>query len=500
MSDTPDKPDTPDVSEPPPEREAGAQIGVDSWVATEQGRRARGGPLGALARGWESTPDAAKLLVFLAAASTLPFWLNEGDLFTYGLFTLLYAILGLGLNVVVGWAGLLDLGYVAFYGIGAYGYALVSSPQYGIHWPAVVAIPAVMAATALLGLLLGFSARRLQGDYLAIVTLFFLQAFLAFTGTANPTIAGVGLTGGPNGIPNLDPLSFFGYRLTSTKQQYFFLLGVLAVVAAAFYLANLSRTGRGWRALRDDPLAAEVMSIPVDRLKQLAFVIGAATAGLCGAIFAAIEGAVVSTDFTVAVLITIYAVVILGGLGSIAGVILGAIVINVSAQFLAPQSDHPEIKRWLFYGTVLFLVVALVKPWYRAAVSLLGAVALGFCVHAIVAATAAPSWTAGAAADAGSGSTGKAIASWVLITQGHGNFDTYVYIALVVALIVVRSVSGWWRAVALIPTLYLIPVVWENVLAPNPATTALILFGAMLVVLMTTRPQGLLGTPRVEVM
>lgn len=492
MSEVPDTPALPEPDE--------ARIGVDSWVAESDRRRAqRRGPLGLVARGWESSPDSVKLLVFIAFASTLPFWLNEGDLFSFGLFTLIYATLGLGLNVVVGWAGLLDLGYVAFYGIGAYGYALVSSPQYGIHWPAEAAIPAVMAATALLGLLLGFSARRLQGDYLAIVTLFFLQAFLAFTGTANPTVAGVGLTGGPNGIPNVDPLKFFGYELNSTKQQYFFLLGVLAVVAAAFYLANLSRTGRAWRALRDDPLAAEAMSMPVDRLKQLAFVIGAATAGLCGAIFAAIEGAVVSTDFTVSVLITIYAVVILGGLGSIAGVILGAVVINVSSQFLAPQNDHPELKRWLFYGTVLLLVVLVVKPWYRAMVSLLGAVAFGFAVHAIVAAHAAPSWTSGVAVDAGSASTAKDIAGWVVIPVNHGNFDTLAYIAMVVALISVRNLSGWWRTVALIPTLYLTAVVWENLLAPNPAVTALILFGAMLVILMTSRPQGLLGKLRVEV-
>ena len=111
--------------------------------------------------------------------------------------------------------------------------------------------------------------------------------------------------------------------------------------------------------------------------------------------------------------------------------------------------------------------------------------------------TAAPSWTSGVATDAGSNA--KAIASWVVIPAGHGNFDTSVYIIWVVAVILIRSVSGWWRTVALIPTLYLTAVVWENLLAPNPAVTALILFGAMLVVLMTTRPQGLLGTPRVEV-
>jgi branched-chain amino acid transport system permease protein len=438
------------------------------------------------------------MLVFIAVASTLPFWMNEGDLFAYGLFTLLYAALALGLNVVVGFAGLLDLGYVAFYGIGAYGYALVSSDHYGIHWPTILALPAVMAGTAFVGLLLGLTTRRLVGDYLAIVTLFFLQAFLAFTNTANPTIAGVGLTGGSNGIANIDPLKFFGYELTSTKQQYFFLLIVVVLVATAFYFANRSRTGRAWRALREDPLAAEAMSIPVFRLRRLAFVIGAATAGLCGAIFAAIEQATVSTNFTISVLITIYAIVILGGMGTIAGPILGAIVINLSFQFLAPQNDHPDVKRWLFYGSII-LVVALMKPWYRGVIVIAGTVAFGFAVHAIVAAVASSSWTAGVPIEAGSHAAAEGISDWVVIPVGHGNFQTYAYIGLVIAILVTRSLSGWWRTVALVPTLYLTAVVWENVLAPQPAITAQILFGAMLVVLMTVRPQGLLGTARVEI-
>jgi len=486
--------ETPGIPEAPE-----ARIGVDTWVAEAEERRARaGGPLALLARGVEAMPPAVRMLVFLAVASTLPFWLNEGDLFSYGLFTLLYATLALGLNVVVGFAGLLDLGYVAFYGIGAYTYALLSSNHYGIHWPALATLPIAMAAAGLVGLALGFSARRLLGDYLAIVTLFFLQAFVAFSNTANPTVAGKGLTGGPNGIANLDPLKFFGYELTSTEQQYFFLLIVFALAATALFFANQSRTGRAWRALREDPLAAEAMSMPVNRLKILAFVIGAATAGLCGAIFAAIEQATVAGNFTVAVLITIYAIVILGGLGSIAGVVLGAIVINVSFQFLAPQSGHPEVKRWLFYGT-LVLLVALMKPWYRGAVVLLGTVAFGFAAHAFVAAIAPASWTSGTAVDAGSASTAKAIADWVIIPEGHSSFNTYAYIALVAAIVALRSLKGWWRTAGLIPTLYLTAVVWENVLAPNPAVTALILFGAMLIALMTVRPQGLLGTARVEI-
>ena len=116
--------------------------------------------------------------------------MNRGDLFAYGIFTLLYILLGLGLNLVVGFAGLLDLGYVAFFGFGAYFYAELSSPQYGIHWPATASIPVVVVGSALVGLLLGLPSRRLLGDYLAIVTLFFGQAFVVFVNNVGdfPTV------------------------------------------------------------------------------------------------------------------------------------------------------------------------------------------------------------------------------------------------------------------------------------------------------------------------
>jgi ABC-type branched-subunit amino acid transport system permease subunit len=486
----PPQPKVPDVPDRP-------RIGVDEWVAEAEERRdRRRGLTGAVEGGWQSTPPSAKLLVFIAFAATLPFWLNEGDLFSYGLYTLLYATLALGLNIVVGFAGLLDLGYVAFYGIGAYSYALLSSDHYGIHWPAEIVIPIIVVGTALVGLGLGMTSRRLLGDYLAIVTLFFGQAFIAFTNNANPTVAGKGLTGGPNGIANVDPLTFFGYELTTTKQYFFFLLIVFSLATAALYFLNESRTGRSWRALREDPLAAEVMSIPVNRLKLLAFAFGAGTAGLCGAIFGAIQTGVVSGNFDVSLLITLYAIVILGGLGSVAGAIVGTIVINVSFQFLAPSSNHPELKRWLFYG-VIVLFVAKIRPWSRAALVLVGTFLFGLAMHAIVHGIDA-SWTSGAPVDAGS--LAGAIRHWVVIPQSHGNtFATLTYIALVVSVVALTRVRGWWRALGLIPTLYLVTVVWENVLVDQPAVTRLILFGALLVALMNARPQGILGTARVEI-
>ena len=151
------------------------RIGVDQWVADVEGRREERSPL---RRAFEATPPAARVAVLLAAASALPFLLSAGNLFRYGLFTLLFALLALGLNVTVGFAGLLDLGYIAFYGFGAYGYAMLASDHFGVHWRTQWVIPVVVAATVLVGFLVGLPSRRLLGDYLAIVTLFFLQLFL----------------------------------------------------------------------------------------------------------------------------------------------------------------------------------------------------------------------------------------------------------------------------------------------------------------------------------
>ena len=490
-----DRPDTPAAPEPPAEPEPGPQVGVDSWVASHEGRTRRG-PLGGLARGWESTPDAVKLVAFVGIAASLPFWLltSEGDLFNFGLFTLLFVGFGLGLNVDVGWAGLLDLGYVAALGIGAYTYAILSSGYYGIHWPAEATLPIAMGVAMIPAAIMGFSARRLLGDYLAIVTLFFAEAFLVFANVANPTVFGKGLTGGANGIPQLDPLTFFGHAITSTKGLYFFLVGAVAVVAAALYLANQSRTGRAWRASREDPLAAEVMSMPVNRLKISAFIFSWAVAGLFGAIYAAILTATVSTNFSIGLLITIYAVIILGGLGSIAGVVIGAIIINCTFVFLEPQTDHPGFKRWLFYGTII-LLMALLKPWYKAVIVYVGTIASGFIAHAVVGEWAGSAWTSGKTVNGASW-----LSHWVVIPKvAHGNVDNILYIGLVTAIVLVASLKGWWRIIALGPTLYLTAVVWENVLSENPGVTALILFGAMLVGLMIRRPQGLLGQARVEI-
>jgi ABC-type branched-subunit amino acid transport system permease subunit len=485
----------PDLPARPDERDR-PQVGVDEWVARVEDRTQRAaGALGLLQRGVEAIPAPARLALFAVFAATLPLWMDRGDLFTYGIFTLLYILLGLGLNVVVGYAGLLDLGYVAFFGFGAYLYGLLSSEHYGIHWPAAASIPAVVVASALLGLVLGIPSRRLLGDYLAIVTLFFGQAFVVFANAANPTVAGTGLTGGPNGIVDIDPIDVFGYELTTRGQQFYLLLAVVVLVLAGLHFVSESRTGRAWRALREDPLAAEAMSIPVNRLKLMAFAFGAAIAGVTGCMFAAVLTAVSPGNFALPILITVYAVVILGGFGSLTGVVLGAIVINISFQFLAPENPQTNA-RVLFYVVALLLLALAVKPWWRFGVVAGAVLAFGFATQRIVE-LVAPSWAGGPAVEGGRLS--GVIEQWVLIPEGHGRFGGLAYVALVVGILVLTQLRERARAVALVPCIYLAAVVWENTFVEQPAVARWILFGSLLIALMTFRPQGLLGTQRVEI-
>jgi branched-chain amino acid transport system permease protein len=485
-------PDLPQPTEPVDR----PRVGVDEWVAEHEERLERHPGLAGLARRFvAAVPPPARLLLFAGVAATLPLWMNRGDLFVYGIFTMLYVLLGLGLNVIVGFAGLLDLGYVAFFGFGAYFYAEVSSDHYDIHWPATVSIPVAVVLAALLGLVLGIPSRRLLGDYLAIVTLFFGQAFVVFTLAANPVVDGKGLTGGPNGIPNIDPLQFFGYELTTRTQQFYLLLIAACVVLAGLYYLSESRTGRAWRALREDPLAAETMSIPVNRLKLLAFSFGAGIAALAGCIFAAVLTAVSPGNFGLPILITIYAIIILGGFGSLTGVVIGAIVINISFQFLAPENPQSNA-RLLYYGVILLMVLVWLRPWRKAAVVLGGALALGFALVPIVEAVA-PSWSGGPIIEGGR--LTRFIEHWVLIPEGHDRFGNVMYVALIVMILTLTVVRGWVRTLLLIPTIYLAAVVWENAFVEQPAVARWILFGSLLIALMSVRPQGLLGTPRVEI-
>jgi ABC-type branched-subunit amino acid transport system permease subunit len=345
-----------------------------------------------------------------------------------------------------------------------------------------------------LGLFLGSSSRRLLGDYLAIVTLFFGQAFVVFTNAADP----YGITNGSNGLANVDPLTFFGGDLTidTTRGYYWFLLGCVVVVLVVLYCLSESRTGRAWKASREDPLAAELMGMPVNRLKIMAFSLGAAIAGLAGSVFAAAQTGAFPQNFSTQVLILIYAVVILGGTGSLTGMIVGAIVIIASNQVLDSTSP-PNVARVLFYAALIAAVFfTMRRSWPKLIAAFAGTIAFGLVVHTIVDAV----WSRGTAGQVTSGGflTGV-IRNWVLLPSNPGRLAVYGYLLMIVCIIAVVQLKGWWRLVVLVPTLYLTAFVWENLLIQNPAVTRYVLFGALLIAVMTIRPQGLFGTAKVEI-
>ena len=483
----------------PPES---TRIGVDEWVASAAGRTSgHAGAFGLLRRLVDRVPDPARLAIFVTAAALVPVLTSDQYVLRVGFDTLIFALLAIGLNVVVGLAGLLDLGYVAFFGFGAYAYAILSSDHYGLHWPAEASVPVIVVATAIVGLLLGLSSWRLLGDYLAIVTLFFLQAFVVITTNGNDvSFLGFGgstdLTGGPNGIPGLDPFTIFGLEIDSERGYFYLALVAASIVTAILYLAVRSRTGRAWQAVREDPLAAQLMGMPVNRLKLLAFAFGAGIAGLTGSIQSALSAGVFPDNYDVPLLITVYAMLILGGVGSLSGAILGAIVVNVSLEVLRDANQA----RWLFLFAILITLVAKVRPWPKLVAVLGGLVGFGYAMHAIVAAT----WPAGTKGEpAGGDAIGRAIQSW-LIHPSHSALEigNYAFVILLLAVLGLTLVRGVWRTVALVPTIYLAAFVWENRLIATveaQAATRFLVLGALLIVLMAARPQGLLGSSRVEI-
>jgi branched-chain amino acid transport system permease protein len=479
------------VTEPLPPQPG---IGRDEWVSRKESLESPSSRLdGALRR----IPVPARFAVAMAAAALLPIVGTSDYIVRVGVNTIIYALLALGLNVVVGWAGLLDLGYVAFYGFGGYAYALLSSSQFDLHWPSLASVPLVVVASALLGILIGLPSRRLLGDYLAILTLFFAQAFVTLVSNANritpPGHEGaVDFTGGPNGIAGIDPLHVGSFAVTSVRGFFYLSLIVFILIAAALYSLNNSRTGRAWRSLREDPLAAQLMGMPVNWLKLAAFAFGAAVAGLTGTIFVALQVGVFPTNFDIALLITIYAMVILGGAGSMTGVVLGAIAINVVLEVLRT----PDAARWVFYIAVVLALVAWVRPGRVLAALFAGTVGVGIVVH-VVATHVAPAATHGQ--PPGAGVLSRLTDNWVVFLTEPTTVGNIAYGILLLAVAVLTQIHGRWRLVMLAPTLYLAAFVWENRLVENPSVARLIIVGALLVALMNVRPQGLLGTARIEI-
>lgn len=475
----------------------GPAVGRDEWVARHGSNlQRRSGLLGTIEARLAAVPWWAWLAVLAAIVVLLPVTTDSGYVRRVAFDTLLYMLLALGLNVVVGWGGLFDLGYIAFYGIGAYAYAMLSSNQFDIHLPSLVSIPLIVVLGAVVGLLVGLPSWRLSGDYLAIVTLFFFQLFITFT-TNGDDIFGRDFTGGSNGIggvdASVDPLSFFGWTLPQTtaggafnKAYLYVALVVFLLVFVALRFVNLSRTGRAWRSLREDALAAEMMGMPVNWLKLLAFSFGAATAALTGTIFASLNAGVFPQTFQFPLLITVYAMVILGGAGSMWGVVLGAILVNVLLEVLRDPGDA----RWVFYVGVVAALVAVLRFSVKLVVVLGGTVVLGFVLHALF---------AGGGVSVGGGKLATVADHWVVLPADLGVWAPVSYVALVSLALLLTTLRGWVRIGALIPTLYLAAFVWENVMLAKPEPTRYILLGAVLVTLMVARPEGLLGEKRVEI-
>jgi branched-chain amino acid transport system permease protein len=471
---------------------SGPAVGQDEWVARHAERRLiRGGRLGAVEDRLRRVPWWAWLVLFLALFSLLPVVESSGYVRRVAFDTVLYMLLALGLNIVVGWGGLLDLGYVAFYGIGAYAYALLDSPQYGIHLPTFVAVPVVVAIGAIVGLLLGLPSWRLTGDYLAIVTLFFLQLFQTIATNAQ------GLTGGPFGILNVDPFHLFGHDLAVEHGGVFAVsylyvaLGFFAVVYVALRFVNDSRTGRAWRSLREDPLAAEAMGMPVNWLKLLSFSFGAAVAALTGTVFAALSASVFPLSFYFVLLITVYTMVILGGAGSQAGVVAGALIIGPLLELLRDASKS----RIIFFAALVAALVLLGRRSRSMAVVALATLVLGFVVHAVAGAIDS-SWVAGEH----QGGFAGFVDHWVIAPEHLARWIPPIsYVGVIGAALLCTVLRGLPRLVALVPTLYLGAFVWENVMLSKPEPARYIVLGLILIALMILRPNGLLGERRVEI-
>ena len=294
---------------------------------------------------------------------------------------ILFTLLALGLNIVVGFAGLLDLGYVAFYAVGAYAYVLLASPHFGLHLPFWVILPIGAAVAALFGVLLGAPTLKLRGDYLAIVTLGFGEIVRIFL---NNLARPVNITNGPQGITGIDPFSisgvsfaktdtFMGAMISGPMKYYWFLLVVLVAVIAINLRLQNSRIGRAWEAVREDETAARAMGIDTTQIKLLAFAMGASFGGIAGGLFAAIQGFISPESFVLVESIMVVAMVVLGGMGNIWGVILGALLLSFVPEILRYTVEplqkavfgrmivEPEVLRMLIFGFALVLVM-LFRP------------------------------------------------------------------------------------------------------------------------------------------
>ncbi|MBL8511059.1 MAG: ABC transporter ATP-binding protein [Betaproteobacteria bacterium] len=321
--------------------------------------------------------------LIVMALAAFPFVLAMGGMTWVRItnFAILFVLLSLGLNIVVGFAGLLDLGYIAFYAVGAYVYALLASPHFNIHLPFWVILPIGAAVACLFGVLLGAPTLKLRGDYLAIVTLGFGEIVRIFMNNLSEPI---NLTNGPKGIATIDSIKLAGLDFGATTRfgdfavnglikYYYLLILLLAVVIVINLRLQNSRIGRAWEAIREDELAARAMGINTTRLKLLAFAMGASFGGVAGGIFSAIQGFISPESFTLTESVMILAMVVLGGMGNIWGVIVGALLLSFVPEVLRYTVEpmqkalfgkmliEPEVIRMLLFGLAMVLMM-LFRP------------------------------------------------------------------------------------------------------------------------------------------
>lgn len=331
-------------------------------------------------------------------------------------FALLYIMLALGLNIVVGFAGLLDLGYIAFYALGAYMTGILASPQFatilesfvneypmighallwifgpeiaqnGIHLSLWFIVPLSAALAAFFGALLGAPTLKLRGDYLAIVTLGFGEIIRIFMNNLN---APVNITNGPQGINMIDPIRIFGvslagepgsqatvhlgsFSMPSVNAYYFLFLALCVAIIFITFRLQHSRLGRAWVAIREDEIAAKAMGINTRNIKLLAFSMGASFGGIAGAMFASFQGFVSPESFSLMESISVLAMVVLGGIGHIPGVILGGVILAALPEVLRHVVEplqrnlfgtvliEAEVLRQLLYGLAM-VVIMLNRP------------------------------------------------------------------------------------------------------------------------------------------
>jgi branched-chain amino acid transport system permease protein len=311
---------------------------------------------GSLWRSWQGLGDARWIpvlvlaVLFPFALDELPFDFSASYVLVLAATCAAFACMALGLNVVVGYAGLLNLGYVAFFGIGGYTYAVLASEQSGRHWPPVLVLPLAGLVVMTVAALLGLASLRLRGDYLAIVTLGFGEIVRQLIVNLDRP---VNLTGGLNGILGVDPIHLADLQLLSHRDYYYLLLGLGALFVFVMLRWERSRVGRAWVAIRDDELAARCMGVNVFGHRVLAFTAGAVVAGLTGVVYAAWRASVFPSNLTVNDTVTFFMMVILGGMGSVPGVIVGAIAVTLLTEVLRPYGEY----RFVIFGLVLVLLM-----------------------------------------------------------------------------------------------------------------------------------------------